>query len=106
MLGDSLAFGGHVGPHGRRVKVQDLAWPSRLHGELRTNFGSNIHVVNGAARASFADFAAMCWDELWGNPWLWGGRPRPPRLDLAIVDVRNAHLSYTRPSAPGNPCHY
>ena len=87
VLGDSLAFGGHVGPRGR-AKVQDVAWPSRLHGELRANFGSNIHVVNGAARASFADFAALCWDELWGNPWLWGGRPRPPRLDLAIVDVR------------------
>ena len=69
VLGNSLAFGGHLGP----TTIRHAAWPARLHDELRTNFGPNTHVVNGAARASYADFAAMCWDELWGKLWLWRG---------------------------------
>ena len=82
VLGDSVAFGGHLGGSGVR-NHNVFAWPIKLQRELRKLYGSSdIHVLSGAQRASNADFADICWDEIWGEQW----SPRPPRLDLAIVD--------------------
>lgn len=85
VLGHSVAFGGHHGA-GTGMRAREAAWPAKLQEALRTALGSNIFVLNGAARASTADFAALCWDEIWGPSYSWRGLARPPRLDLAIVD--------------------
>ena len=55
---------------------------------------TDIFVFNGAMRATSADFAALCFDEMWGGAWRDSrGVARAPRLDLAIIE-------YTWSSSP------
>jgi hypothetical protein len=81
-LGTSLTWGSDL-PH-----RETEAWPARLQARLRARLGrDDIFVHNGAMRASSADFAALCFDELWGREWQDArGVARPPRLDLAIIE--------------------
>ena len=61
-------------------------WPGILQSVLRQTY-PNVWVINGAVRASSADLAALCFDELWGPQWIdANGAARAPRLDLAIVE--------------------
>lgn len=86
-LGTSLTYG---------TDLPDPAtgWTSVLEGLLRARGGPHIYVVNGALRASSADFAALCFDEIFGKAWVDGrGSARAPRLDFAIVE-------YTWSSSP------
>lgn len=81
-LGTSLTFG---------VDLPDAsteAWPIVLQGMLAERLQrSDVFVINGAMRASSADFAALCFDELWGAAWRdKRGVARGPRLDLAIIE--------------------
>lgn len=71
------------------------AWPVVLQRLLAAQLQrADIHVLNGAMRATSADFAALCFDELWGPAWRDSrGLARAPRLDLAIIE-------YTWSSAP------
>ena len=64
------------------------AWPAVLQRELSHRLGRrDIFLLNGAMRATSADFAALCFDELWGSAWRDSrGLARPPRLDLAIIE--------------------
>ena len=39
-----------------------------------------VRTVNGAVRASSADFAALCYDEIWN------GRRTAPAIDIAVID--------------------
>ena len=56
VLGTSLSFGADLA---NRTKQ---AWPARLEDVLRSQHKtSNIWVLNGAMRASSADFAALCY---------------------------------------------
>ena len=88
-LGTSLTFGAEV--ENRRA----TAWPAVLQRLLRARAGSsNIFVINGAVRASSADLAALCFDEIWGPAFAdAAGHSRPPRLDLAVIE-------YTWTSSP------
>jgi hypothetical protein len=74
VLGNSITFGAGVRP--------DEAWPAQFEAQLRRRLGPRVRVLNGAVRASSADFAALCWDEVWRR----AGAGTEPRLDLAIVD--------------------
>ena len=49
-FGDSITYGAGVGNH---------SWPSRLQERLQRTYGSRLRVLNGAVRASSADFAAV-----------------------------------------------
>lgn len=79
VLGDSITYGANV----RRGRE----WPRVLEKRLRRVFGDNVRVINGAVRASSADFAALCWDEIWGPEWQGpDGSARAPPMRLAIID--------------------
>jgi len=61
VAGNSIARG--VG-----VQRKSASWPSLLQKRLRLRFGNqDIWVVNGAVRASSADFAALCWEAIWSS---------------------------------------
>ena len=81
-LGTSLTWGADL--PSREID----AWPRVLQALLRARAGrDDIFVFNGAMRASSADFAALCFDELWGGAWADArGLARAPRLDLAIIE--------------------
>lgn len=72
------------------------AWPVVLQHELRLRSEfKNVWVLNGAMRASSADFAALCYDEMFGKAWIDVlGAGRGPRLDLALIE-------YNWSSSPG-----
>ena len=80
VFGDSIAFGAGV-------DARD-SWPRQLEVQLRRTFGRGaVRVVNGAVRASSADFAALCWNEIWGPEWRApNGAGRTPPIQLAIID--------------------
>ena len=62
------------------------AWPAVLQRLLR-RLNPHTYVINGAVRASSADLAALCFDELWGPEFTdAAGVSRPPRLDLAVIE--------------------
>lgn len=88
-LGTSLTFGTDL-PDSRTQ-----AWPVVLQRLLSHRLDrTDIFLLNGAMRATSADFAALCFDELWGVAWRDSrGIARPPRLDLAIIE-------YTWSSSP------
>ena len=67
-------------------RMRSLAWPAQLQAALQAEWGPHVVVASGAVRASSADFPTLCWDEVWGEQWAWGDRPRAPRLDLVIID--------------------
>ena len=54
-----------------------------------------VRVLNGAVRASGADFAALCWDEIWSSHHSprEGNGDRGPQFDLILLD-------YTYTSSP------
>jgi hypothetical protein len=81
-LGTSLTWGADLPDQQRQ------AWPSVLQSMLRKRARrDDVFVFSGALRASSADFAALCFDELWGPSWSDArGVARAPRLDLAIVE--------------------
>lgn len=81
-LGTSLTWGSDLPSRERD------AWPTVLQQLLRARTNrADIFVFNGAMRASSADFAALCFDELWGPAWADGrGLARAPRLDLAVIE--------------------
>ena len=81
-LGTSLTWGADL-PDSRTQ-----AWPVVLQRQLSGKLDrSDIFLLNGALRATSADFAALCFDELWGPAWKDSrGLSRPPRLDLAIIE--------------------
>ena len=81
-LGTSLTWGADL-PDAAR-----MAWPTVLQEVLQARLGRrDVFVLNGAMRATGADFAALCFDELWGPQWNDArGVARPPRLDLAIIE--------------------
>ena len=86
VLGNSITFGAGV--------RMNESWPALLQAQLRRSY-PNVHVLNGAVRASSADFAALCWDDLWGAQWRYtGGRVHSPQLDLVLID-------YSFTSSPG-----
>ena len=81
-LGTSLTWGADLPNRDR------MAWPTLLQSLLteRTR-RTDLFVLNGGMRASSADFAALCFDELWGAAWTDSrGVARGPRLDLAIIE--------------------
>ena len=83
-LGNSITFGAGVGAN--------RSWPVQLQKSLSARFGHNesatetqvgsIRMLNGAIRASSADFAALCYDEIWRR----AGWSHAPPLDIAIID--------------------
>lgn len=75
-LGDSITYGAGV-PESR-------TWAALLQRHLQREFGPTVSVINGAVRASSADFAALCWDAIWQRAWR--GQGAPPRVSLAIID--------------------
>ena len=78
VLGDSITYGAGVG--------RAASWPRVLEALLQESFGRNsVRVVSGAVRASSADFAALCWNEIWGDEWRGEDGGAPP-LNLAIID--------------------
>ena len=85
VVGSSITFGAGV--------RANESWPALLQARLRRTYPS-VHVLNGAVRASSADFAALCWDEIWGSQWRYsGGRVHAPQFDLVLID-------YTYTSSP------
>ena len=64
------------------------AWPFVLERLLREQPRyRNVWVLNAALRASSADFAALCYDEMFGSAWTdAAGAGRGPRLDLALIE--------------------
>ena len=81
-LGTSLTWGADLADRATQ------AWPVRLQERLRSATGrSDLYVLNGGLRASSADFASLCFDELWGEQWHDSrGLAHAPRLDLAIIE--------------------
>ena len=81
-LGTSLTWGADLAD-----RIGE-SWPTRLEQKLRTRLQrDDLFVVNGAQRATSADFAALCFDELWGAQWSdVRGVAHPPRLDLCIIE--------------------
>ena len=81
VFGDSVTYGAGLADRA-------LAWPRLLEARLQAHFGgSSVRVVSGAVRASSADFAALCWDEIWGAEWRSpSGQGRAPPIQLAIID--------------------
>ena len=81
-LGTSLTWGADL------PDARTQAWPAVLEKLLADRLGrTDVHLLNGAQRATSADFAALCFDELWGSSWTDArGTSRPPRLDLAVLE--------------------
>ncbi|KAL1503541.1 hypothetical protein AB1Y20_012020 [Prymnesium parvum] len=78
VVGNSITFGAGV--------RANESWPRLLQASLRRAY-PNLLVLNGAVRASSADFAALCWDELWGPQWRYaGGLLHAPQFDLLLSD--------------------
>lgn len=74
-VGSSITFGADVRPN--------ESWPVLLSHTLHSRFGTNSVVVhNGAVRGSSADFAAVCWDEIWHT----AEHHHAPHLDLLLVE--------------------
>ena len=69
-LGNSITYG--VG--------DNVSWLQYVEDTLNRRRPGLVRTRNGAVRASSADFAALCYDEIWR-----GTRPAPP-LDVAVVD--------------------
>jgi hypothetical protein len=70
VLGNSITYGAEVEPAD--------AWPAQLQRRL-----GSATVLNGAVRASSADFAALCWEEIWAH----ATTPRSPAsIDLVVID--------------------
>ena len=73
-----------------------LAWRPAVGGETR----SSVMVHNGAVRGTEADFAAVCFEELWSRPRMPGRAAfvyRAPQLDLAVIEY-----TWTRPKRVTN----
>jgi len=81
-LGSSITSGIDVAP--------GAAWPDVLGRMIRSRWRNSVVIHNGAVRSSSADFAALCWEELWANRGGAGAAPellhRAPRLDLVIIE--------------------
>ena len=78
-LGNSITFGISTNVswlHSVEVALNSLSVLDSTRKVLR------VHTVNGAVRASSADFAALCYDEIWR---LRGIEP-VPKLDVAVID--------------------
>lgn len=84
-VGTSISYGVGVEP--------PLAWPRVLERKLRRRFGEGaVTVLNGAVRASTADFAALCWDAIWGRA---GFRSTaPPHLDLVVIEYTKSSTTW------------
>ncbi|KAL1527393.1 hypothetical protein AB1Y20_016061 [Prymnesium parvum] len=82
VLGTSLSWGADLSNR------TEQAWPFVLQRLLRQQPQfRNVWVVNGAMRASSADFAALCFDAMFGPEWTdASGAARGPRLDLALLE--------------------
>lgn len=84
-IGTSISYGVGVDPQ--------LAWPRVLERKLRRRFGEGtVTVLNGAVRASTADFAALCWDAIWGRAGFLS--TAPPHLDLVIVEYTKSSTTW------------
>ena len=78
-LGNSITFGISTNAswlHSVEVALNSLSVLDSTTKALR------VHTVNGAVQASSADFAALCYDEIWR---LRGIEP-VPELDVAVID--------------------
>ena len=84
-VGTSISYGVGVDPA--------AAWPRVLEAKLRRRFGQGVvAVANGAVRASTADFAALCWDAIWGRA---GYHNRaPPQLDLVVIEYTKSSTTW------------
>lgn len=79
-IGQNITIGilGNSITYGAEVESRD-AWPAQLEKRLRAHIG--VAVLNGAVRASSADFAALCWEEIWAR-----SSSLNTTLDLAVID--------------------
>lgn len=80
-LGTSLTYGSDL------ANRTAQSWPYVLERLLRTHGVPHARVLNAAMRASSADFAALCFDEVWQVAGETGGHSGgAPPLVLAVIE--------------------